>query len=100
MQTSMVYYASPSSASSAHPHVSYTSHPHSKDVNNSIGAHSEAGDHSEANLEARMTGLEIEVKDLDTKIFQKIDILGSKTKSSHKEMVHDQQKPLASILND
>ena len=54
-----------------------------------------------------MTGLEIEVKDckiemkdLDTKIFQKTDILGSKIESSHKEMVHDQQKQLASILND
>ena len=93
----MVYHASPSSAPSAHPHVSYTSYPHSKDVNNSVGAYSEAGDHSEANLEVRMTGIETnvkdfkigitgletevkdlktEMKDFRTEIFHKIDILG------------------------
>src|SRR5271155_2990411 len=59
----MAYHASLSSAPSAYPHVSYTSHPHSKDVNNFTGAYSEACDHSEANLEAKITGLETEVKD-------------------------------------
>jgi hypothetical protein len=61
-KTSIVYYASPSSAPSTHPHVSYTSYPHSKDVNNFTGAHSFAGD-GIANLEARIRGLETEVND-------------------------------------
>ena len=69
---------SPSSAPSVH--VSYTSHPYSKDVNNSTGAYSEAGGHSEAGdgirqLEARVTGLETEVKDFKTEISHKIDTL-------------------------
>jgi hypothetical protein len=62
----MAYHASPSSAPSAHPHVSYTSYPHSKDVNNSIGACSEVGDHSEANLEVRVTAFETEMKEFKT----------------------------------
>ena len=53
----MAYHVSPSSAPSAHLHVSYTSHPHSKDVNNSIGLYSEAGDEI-VNLERRITSLE------------------------------------------
>jgi hypothetical protein len=59
----MAYHASLGSAPSAYPHVSYTSHPHSKDVNSFTGAYSEACDHSEANLKAKITGLETEVKD-------------------------------------
>jgi hypothetical protein len=80
----MVCYASPSSAPSAYPHVRYTSHHQSKDINNFTGAHSEVGDHSEAgitNLEARMTGLKTERKDFKRKSYT-IDILGIKFKSS------------------
>ena len=62
----MAYHTSPSPAPSAHPHVSYTSYPHSKDVNNSIGATSEAGDHSEANLGVRVAAFETEMKDFKT----------------------------------
>jgi hypothetical protein len=107
----MVYYAAPSPAPSAHPHVSHASHPHSKNINNSTGAYSEAGNHSEANggianLEAKMTGLETEVKDLKTEmkdfkteIFQKINILEIKFESSQKEMAHAHEEQLASITN-
>ena len=73
----MICYASPSSAPSAHPHVSYTSHPHSKDVNSSTGTHSEASD-GIAKLEARMTVLETETKNFKTEISEKIDTLGLK----------------------
>src|SRR5271156_6776650 len=96
----MIYHASPRSAPSVHPHVSHTSHPHSKDVDNSTGVYSEASDHSEANLEVRMTGLETEVKDFRTEIFYKIDILGIKFESSQKEMVHAYEKQLALFAND
>lgn len=69
----MVFHASLSSARSAHSNVSYTSHPHSKDVNNSTGTYSDAIDHSEtdheiANLPVRMTNLETEMKDCKTEI--------------------------------
>jgi hypothetical protein len=80
---------SPSFAPFAHPHVSYTSHSHSEDVDNSTGAYSEACRHSEAgdvNLDVRMTAIETEMKDVKTdlkdikdfnkEIFRKIDILG------------------------
>jgi len=82
----------------------------------STRAYSEACDHSEANLEAKITGLETEVKDFKigmtgletevkdvktevkdfktemkdfrTEIFHKFDILGTKFESSQKEMAH------------
>jgi hypothetical protein len=114
----MAYHASPSFAPSTHPHVSYTSHPHCEDVNNSIGAYSEAGDYSEANLEVRMTGLETEVRDLKigmtglrtevkefktemkdfkTEIFHQIDKLGTKFESSLKEIAHTNKEQLSSF---
>jgi hypothetical protein len=101
----MVYHASPSSAPSAHLHVSYTSHPHSKDVNNFTGAYCEPDDHSKAgggfgNLEARMTGLETEVHDFKTEISHKIDVLGIKFESSQKEMARAHEKQLASFTHD
>jgi len=104
----MVYYASASPAPSAHPHVSYASHPNSKELT-TTGAYSEAGDHSEANggianLEAKMAGFETEVKDLKTEmkdlkteIFQEINTLGIKFETSKKEIAHAQEEQLASI---
>jgi hypothetical protein len=76
----MACYASPSSAPSAHPHVSYTLYPRVKDVNNSIDAHFSTDDYSLAddgianlkagngipNFEARITNLETDVKDIKT----------------------------------
>jgi hypothetical protein len=52
-----------SSPPSTHPHVSYTSHPHNKHVNNSTGAYFEASHNSDDGIEMRLTGLETEVKD-------------------------------------
>jgi hypothetical protein len=115
---------SPRSAPSVYPHVSYTSHPYSKDVDNSTDAYSEASDHSEAvdaNLEVKIMGIETEVKDLktevkdfktdmknfktdikdiNTKIFHKIDLLGIKFDSSQKEMAHTFEKKLDSYAHD
>jgi hypothetical protein len=96
---------SPSSAPSAHPHVSYISHPHSKDVNNSAGVYSEAGDYSGhgngiTHLEARVMGLETEFKDFKTKISQKINTPGIIFESSQKEMTHTLEKQLASFAKD
>jgi hypothetical protein len=51
-----------------HPYVSHISHPYSKDVDNSTDIYSEAGDYSEANLEVRITDLEIKVKNFKIRI--------------------------------
>jgi uncharacterized protein (UPF0335 family) len=67
----MACYTSLSSAPSAHLHVSYTSHLHIQDVNNSTGAHFLTDDHSLSgdgipNFKARITGPVTEVKDINT----------------------------------
>jgi hypothetical protein len=84
------FHASLSSARSAHSNVSYTSHPHSKDVNNSTGTYSDAIDHSETdheivNLPVRMTNLETEMKDCKTEIKDfKTEMKDFKTEMFHK----------------
>jgi hypothetical protein len=97
-----IYCASPSSAPSAHPYVNYTSHPYSKDVDNSIGAYSQADHHSEAsdgiaNLEPRITGLEREVKDFKTEIFPKIDVLGMKFEKQLASFANNQQEQFTDL---
>ena len=114
---------SPSFAPFAHPHVSYTSHSHSEDVDNSTGAYSEASDHSEAcrhseagdvNLDVRMTAIETEVKDVKTElkdfkteirdfnkdVFHKIDILGITLEKQLDSYAHDHKQQLSSYALD
>jgi hypothetical protein len=67
----MAYYTSLGSGPSAYQHVSYTSHLHIKDVNNSTGAHFSTDDRSSSgdgipNFKARITDLETDVKDIKT----------------------------------
>jgi hypothetical protein len=69
-----------------------STHPHSKDINSSIKAHSGAGDGT-ANLEVRTTGSGTEIKDFmteskdsKTETSQKIDTTTTKLESSHEEM--------------
>lgn len=85
-----------------HPYVNYTSHPYSKDVNNSIGAYSKAGHHSEAsdeiaNLEPRITELETEAKDFKTEIFSKIDILRMKVEKQLASFADNQQEQFTDL---
>ena len=68
MKTSRVRHTSSSSAPSAHPHVSYASHPHINDVNSSADAHFSTIDHSSArNVEAQkevVYALQISLKEM------------------------------------
>jgi hypothetical protein len=100
----MAYCASPGSAPFAHPYVNYTSHPYSKDANNSIGAYSKAGHHSEAsdgiaNFEPRRTDLETEVNGFKTEIFSKIDILGIKFEKQLASFANNQQRQFTDLYD-
>jgi hypothetical protein len=105
--------ASPSFVPFAHPHVSYTSHSHSEDVDDFTGAYSEASDHSEAgnvNLDVRMTAIETEVKDIkaelkdlkdfNKEIIHKIDILGITFEKELDLYAYDHKQQLSSYALD